>query len=99
LFSLALAVGLTPQLLPAIVTVTLAHGAREMARRKVIVKRPSVGLLGVLAAVTATYVLVTEIVKRRRTDPIATLSAQPRTTTTGQGAWSATCRATEPTRK
>ena len=39
LFSLALAVGLTPQLLPAIVTVTLAHGAREMARQKVIVKR------------------------------------------------------------
>lgn len=39
LFSLALAVGLTPQLLPAIVTVTLSHGAREMARRHVIVKR------------------------------------------------------------
>lgn len=39
LFSLALAVGLTPQLLPAIVTVTLSRGAREMARRRVIVKR------------------------------------------------------------
>ncbi len=39
LFSLALAVGLTPQLLPAIVTVTLSHGAREMAHRHVIVKR------------------------------------------------------------
>ncbi len=39
LFSLALAVGLTPQLLPTIVTVTLAHGARRMARRQVIVKR------------------------------------------------------------
>ena len=39
LFSLALAVGLTPQLLPAIVTVNLAHGAKEMARQKVIVKR------------------------------------------------------------
>ncbi len=39
LFSLALAVGLTPQLLPAIVTVNLAHGARRMAERKVIVKR------------------------------------------------------------
>ncbi len=39
LFSLALAVGLTPQLLPAIVTVTLAHGARVMATRRVIVKR------------------------------------------------------------
>ena len=39
LFSLALAVGLTPQLLPAIVTVSLARGARRMAREKVIVKR------------------------------------------------------------
>ncbi|MCE5186507.1 MAG: magnesium-translocating P-type ATPase [Planctomycetaceae bacterium] len=39
LFSLALAVGLTPQLLPAIVSVNLAHGARQMAGKKVIVKR------------------------------------------------------------
>lgn len=39
LFSLALAVGLTPQLLPAVVTVNLAHGARRMAERRVIVKR------------------------------------------------------------
>ena len=39
LFSLALAVGLTPQLLPAIISINLAHGARGMAERKVIVKR------------------------------------------------------------
>lgn len=39
LFSLALAVGLTPQLLPAIISVNLSHGARRMAARKVIVKR------------------------------------------------------------
>jgi Mg2+-importing ATPase len=39
LFSLALAVGLTPQLLPAIITVNLAHGAKRMALEKVIVKR------------------------------------------------------------
>jgi Mg2+-importing ATPase len=39
LFALAIAVGLTPQLLPAIVTVSLATGARRLARRKVIVKR------------------------------------------------------------
>jgi len=38
LFSLALAVGLTPQLLPAIISVNLSHGARRMARSKVIVK-------------------------------------------------------------
>lgn len=41
LFSLALAIGLTPQLLPAIVSVNLAKGARGMAQRKVIVKRLS----------------------------------------------------------
>jgi Mg2+-importing ATPase len=39
LFALAIAVGLTPQLLPAIVTVSLATGARRLARRRVIVKR------------------------------------------------------------
>ncbi len=39
LFSLALAVGLTPQLLPAIVSISLAAGARQMAREQVIVKR------------------------------------------------------------
>jgi len=39
LFSLALAVGLTPQLLPAIVSVNLSHGARNMAAKNVIVKR------------------------------------------------------------
>ncbi len=39
LFALALAVGLTPQLLPAIISVNLAHGARKMAEQKVIVKR------------------------------------------------------------
>jgi P-type Mg2+ transporter len=39
LFSLALAVGLTPQLLPAIISINLAHGAKRMAQGKVIVKR------------------------------------------------------------
>ena len=39
LFSLALAIGLTPQLLPAIVSVNLSHGAKRMAKEKVIVKR------------------------------------------------------------
>jgi Mg2+-importing ATPase len=41
LFALALAVGLTPQLLPAIVSVTLARGAHQMARVRVLVKRVS----------------------------------------------------------
>lgn len=41
LFSLALAVGLTPQLLPAIITINLSQGAKSIARAKVIVKRLS----------------------------------------------------------
>ena len=39
LFALAIAVGLTPQLLPAIVTISLSTGARHLARRSVVVKR------------------------------------------------------------
>lgn len=39
LFSLALAVGITPQLLPAIVAVSLSAGARRMASEQVLVKR------------------------------------------------------------
>src|SRR6185437_3424962 len=39
LFAVAVAVGLTPELLPMIVTVNLAQGAMAMSRRKVIVKR------------------------------------------------------------
>ena len=39
MFSLALAIGLTPRLLPAIVAVNLARGASRMAAQKVIVRR------------------------------------------------------------
>jgi Mg2+-importing ATPase len=39
LFAVALAVGLTPQLLPAIISINLATGAKRMAQEKVIVKR------------------------------------------------------------
>ena len=39
LFSIAVAVGLTPEMLPVIVTATLAKGAMSMSRHKVIVKR------------------------------------------------------------
>src|SRR5256712_11356204 len=52
LFSVALAVGLTPQLLPAIINVNLAHGAQRMAARGVIVRRvasiENLGSMGVL---------------------------------------------------
>lgn len=54
LFSLALAVGLTPQLLPVIMSVNLATGARRMAAKKVIVKRlsciPNFGSMTVLCS-------------------------------------------------
>ncbi len=41
LFAVALSVGLTPELLPMVVSVTLARGALRMAARRVIVKRPA----------------------------------------------------------
>lgn len=40
LFAILLAVGLTPEFLPMITTVTLAQGASHMAKQKVIVKNP-----------------------------------------------------------
>lgn len=39
LFSLAVAVGITPQLLPAVVSTSLATGSRRLAEKKVLVKR------------------------------------------------------------
>jgi P-type Mg2+ transporter len=39
LFSLAIAIGITPQLLPAIVSVSLSTGSRQLVRRRVLVKR------------------------------------------------------------
>jgi Mg2+-importing ATPase len=39
LFALALAVGLTPEMLPAVISVNLAVGAQRMAAKKVVVKR------------------------------------------------------------
>jgi Mg2+-importing ATPase len=39
LFAVALAVGLTPELLPIVMTVTLSRGALRMAKKRVVVKR------------------------------------------------------------
>ena len=41
LFAVALAVGLTPELLPMVISVTLSRGALRMARKQMIVKRLS----------------------------------------------------------
>jgi Mg2+-importing ATPase len=49
LFGLSIAVGLTPEMLPMIVTVNLAKGALTMARKKVVVKRlPSIQNFGAI---------------------------------------------------
>jgi len=49
LFAIALAVGLTPELLPMVITVTLSRGALRMAQRHVIVKRlPAIQNLGAM---------------------------------------------------
>ncbi len=49
LFGLSIAVGLTPEMLPMIVTVNLAKGALTMAEKKVIVKRlPSIQNFGAI---------------------------------------------------
>jgi Mg2+-importing ATPase len=49
LFALALAVGLTPALLPMIMTITLARGAVRMSRKQVIVKHlPAIHNLGAM---------------------------------------------------
>jgi Mg2+-importing ATPase len=39
LFSVALAVGMTPEMMPMIITISLAQGARRMAKKKVLVKQ------------------------------------------------------------
>ncbi len=39
LFSVALAVGMTPEMMPMIITISLAKGARRMAAKKVLVKQ------------------------------------------------------------
>ncbi|KQS27905.1 magnesium-translocating P-type ATPase [Dyadobacter sp. Leaf189] len=54
LFSLALAIGMAPELLPAIMTVAMASGAQRMMKKKVIVKKLSsifnFGEVGVLCS-------------------------------------------------
>ena len=83
LFAVALAVGLSPELLPAIVSVTLAAGARAMARNGVIVRRlesiENLGSMDVLctdktATLTAGVIALSEAV-----DPQGVASGRIRT--------------------
>src|SRR6202795_1428314 len=73
LFAVALAVGLTPELLPMITTVTLSRGAMRMAGRKVIVKRLAsihdLGAMTVLCTDKTGTLTSAEIILARSLDP------------------------------
>jgi len=82
LFALALAVELTPQLLPAIVTISLSAGARLMAARKVIVRRldsiEDFGAMTVLCTDKTGTLTAGEIELHDAMDPAGTASAEVR---------------------
>jgi P-type Mg2+ transporter len=73
LFAVALAVGLTPELLPMITTVTLSRGAMRMAGRKVIVKRLAaihdLGAMSVLCTDKTGTLTSAEITMAKSLDP------------------------------
>lgn len=81
LFAVALAVGLTPEFLPMITSVTLAHGARQLARMDVIVKRlaaiENLGSIDVLCS-DKTGTLTSGVMKlTRMLDPLGHESDRP----------------------
>ena len=69
LFAIAVAVGLTPEMLPMIVTANLAKGAVNMSKRKVIVKRLSaiqnIGAMDVLCTDKTGTLTIDKIVLER----------------------------------
>jgi P-type Mg2+ transporter len=101
LFSLAIAIGLTPQLLPAIVSVSLAAGSRHLARSHVLVKRlvtiedlGNIQLLftdktGTLTEGTTTFGMVRRVARHsdpcRVPDPNSTRSVLPQSTESSHG--------------
>ena len=74
LFALALAVGLTPEFLPMIMTVTLGQGALRMAREKVIVKNLSTiqnfGSMDILCSDKTGTLTTGEMVLDQHVDPV-----------------------------
>ena len=82
LFSVALAVGLSPELLPAIVSVTLAAGARAMSKQGVIVRRldaiENLGSMTVLCTDKTGTLTEGTIVLADATDPKGRTSAAVR---------------------
>ncbi|MFI4976838.1 MAG: HAD-IC family P-type ATPase, partial [Caulobacterales bacterium] len=81
MFSVALAVGLTPELLPMITTVTLSRGAVRMSRKKVIVKRLAaihdLGAMTVLCTDKTGTLTSAEIVLASGLDPRGVTSDRP----------------------
>jgi Mg2+-importing ATPase len=80
LFAVALAVGLSPELLPAIVSVTLSAGARRMAERGVIVRHleaiENLGSMDVLCTDKTGTLTVGEMTLDAATAPDGTVSAE-----------------------
>jgi magnesium-transporting ATPase (P-type) len=103
MFAVALAVGLTPELLPMITTVTLSRGAVRMARRKVIVKRlASIHDLGAMTVLctdktgtltSAEIVLAGSLDAKGQNDPrVAELAGVCAALAGDRGQWTPPCR-------
>ena len=80
LFAIALAVGLTPELLPMVVTITLSRGAIRMARARVIVKRLAavhdLGSMDVLCTDKTGTLTAAQIHLEKHLDPLGQDSAR-----------------------
>jgi Mg2+-importing ATPase len=80
LFAVAVAVGLTPEMLPMVVTVNLAKGALAMSRRKVIVKRLSaiqnLGAMNVLCTDKTGTLTQNKVILERHVDVFGADSAR-----------------------
>lgn len=80
LFAVALAVGLTPELLPMVVSVTLARGALRLAQQQIIVKRQSaiqdLGAMDVLCTDKTGTLTEAHIRMERHVDPLGQESAR-----------------------
>ena len=81
LFAIALAVGLTPEFLPMITTVTLGQGALRMARRKVVVKHlaaiQNFGSIDILCSDKTGTLTSGEMRLDGRLDPLGKTSERP----------------------
>src|SRR4030095_1065409 len=81
LFAIALAVGLIPEFLPVISTVTLGQGALRMARRKVIVKHlaaiQNFGSIDILCSDKTGTLTSGEMALDAQLDPLGRASERP----------------------